>query len=899
LIAVDTRIALEINDKGETEISPATNKSQMDSEAAKLKAENDKARVHAEIDEVMAALSAFNDEEEPALTSSPTPAPTPSPTPDPQTSLQEMVQFKKSQQVDSFKPRASGATSTRSTIGTVLFFDVVGYTKQPVNKQNEIKTQFNSIVTDCLDAQEDMERIILDTGDGAAIGFLQHPEDALEVAIQFRKTVTANQHKDYPELNVRIGIHLGPINVVKDMNGQNNMVGDGINDAQRVMSFAGIDQVFISRTYYDFISRLNDEYAALFQYRGLKKDKHGREHQVYELAEAKSPSTATTQLQSNPLSAVKLEAFSFAMTDTLAPSESKDVKKPEAKKPEVKQTEEKQSSDFLMEDFSQFIIPEILPTPAPKAPAPSPAPAAPTIPEFKSEPILEPTPPVYQPPTPPANAPKQSPSTAPTPTSAPTPAATPAASSSTVDKLQNEQASKPVAKANVPSAEEIKKFAETQAKAWAEAQKRSTETIKATAQPVVAPHESNVHETPRRRRKPISWSKIFYGLFASLLIAIFVLPSIMPMKGFTPQIEQILSQRLNQPVHVSDMKGRLLPTPRFEFDNVTIGKSDLIQAQKVRVDFALSALFSAKKPVTGIEMTEVMINGAGLPEVSDWLLTIASDANYPVASITLKHGTVEAEGFKLEGLDALLSFDPAGNFMQATIHNVESKLAMEINYAADDKITVNITASDSALPMLPNWSFDSLTAKGELNSNSLVISDINGRIFGGEIHGNTRLDWSSGWIATGSLTASGVGIQNINEALSGQLDGNARFQMKSANLTNFVDSSTMDGSISVKKGVIVGVDIVATARQRSTEILSGGRTHFDELESELFYSGGNYRLKNIKIDSGVMTATGLLDISKQQLSGRIAADLSKFAGMGGVALQIGGTTDKPTLRTAK
>ncbi|HAH06743.1 MAG TPA: hypothetical protein DCM05_09505, partial [Elusimicrobia bacterium] len=160
------------------------------------------------------------------------------------------------------------------------------------NKQIKIKKLFNQLVSDCLAKLGDDERIILDTGDGAAIGFLQHPEDALQVAREFREVVTGHQHKDYPELEVRTGIHLGPVSIVKDMNGQSNMVGDGINDAQRIMSFAGIDQIYISRPYYDFISRLSEEYADLFQYRGQQQDKHGREHAVYELVDLAAAESA-------------------------------------------------------------------------------------------------------------------------------------------------------------------------------------------------------------------------------------------------------------------------------------------------------------------------------------------------------------------------------------------------------------------------------------------------------------------------------------------------------------------------------------------------------------------------------------------------------------------------------
>ena len=37
---------------------------------------------------------------------------------------------------------------------------------------------------------------------------------------------------------VRLGVNLGPVRLVKDLNGQMNIIGDGINVAQRVMSFS-------------------------------------------------------------------------------------------------------------------------------------------------------------------------------------------------------------------------------------------------------------------------------------------------------------------------------------------------------------------------------------------------------------------------------------------------------------------------------------------------------------------------------------------------------------------------------------------------------------------------------------------------------------------------------------
>jgi hypothetical protein len=83
------------------------------------------------------------------------------------------------------------------------------------------------------------------------------------------------------EDSVRMGINLGPVKLVKDINGHPNIIGDGINVAQRIMSFARPGQIVVSRSYYDVVSNLASEYAKLFHYEGSRTDKHVREHEIY------------------------------------------------------------------------------------------------------------------------------------------------------------------------------------------------------------------------------------------------------------------------------------------------------------------------------------------------------------------------------------------------------------------------------------------------------------------------------------------------------------------------------------------------------------------------------------------------------------------------------------------
>lgn len=162
---------------------------------------------------------------------------------------------------------------------SVVFADIVEYSKKPVADQMKLKDEFNAHISEVIKDVAPDDRIILDTGDGVAISFLGAPEEALFVAMSLRDMLASNQSTS--DLNARIGINLGPVRVVKDINGQQNIIGDGINIAQRVMSFAQPGEVLVSRSYYEVVSHLSQEYSLLFEYQGARADKHVREHEVY------------------------------------------------------------------------------------------------------------------------------------------------------------------------------------------------------------------------------------------------------------------------------------------------------------------------------------------------------------------------------------------------------------------------------------------------------------------------------------------------------------------------------------------------------------------------------------------------------------------------------------------
>jgi hypothetical protein len=182
------------------------------------------------------------------------------------------------------------ARQNKTSICSVVFLDIVDYSMKPVEIQIKIKEHLNKHVAEAIKDVAVNDRLILDSGDGAAICFLGDPEDALFCALSLRDAVVGDQQDPGMPLSIRIGINLGPVKLVKDINKRQNLIGDGINVAQRVMSFAAPGQVLVSRSYFEVVSCLSQEYAKLFHYLGMRADKHVREHELYSVEEtAKEP----------------------------------------------------------------------------------------------------------------------------------------------------------------------------------------------------------------------------------------------------------------------------------------------------------------------------------------------------------------------------------------------------------------------------------------------------------------------------------------------------------------------------------------------------------------------------------------------------------------------------------
>ena len=129
-------------------------------------------------------------------------------------------------------------------IAYLLLIDVVGYSKLLVNERIELLQELNQIVrsTECFRAAETSGELIrVPRGEGMALFFFRNPEEPVRCALEISRKI-----RDHPHIQLRMGVHSGPVNRVTDVNDKTDIAGSGINIAQRVLDCGDAGHILLS-----------------------------------------------------------------------------------------------------------------------------------------------------------------------------------------------------------------------------------------------------------------------------------------------------------------------------------------------------------------------------------------------------------------------------------------------------------------------------------------------------------------------------------------------------------------------------------------------------------------------------------------------------------------------------
>ena len=160
----------------------------------------------------------------------------------------------------------------RLQIAHVLFIDVVGYSKLLVKQQSQLLRELNEVVSgtnEFREADSAGKLIRLPTGDGMALVFRTDPEGPAQCAMEIARAL-----KSHPAIQLRMGIHSGPVDEVADVNQRSNIAGAGINIAQRVMDCGDAGHILLSRRVAEDLEQ-DDRWRPFLHDLGTCEVKHG------------------------------------------------------------------------------------------------------------------------------------------------------------------------------------------------------------------------------------------------------------------------------------------------------------------------------------------------------------------------------------------------------------------------------------------------------------------------------------------------------------------------------------------------------------------------------------------------------------------------------------------------
>jgi len=156
----------------------------------------------------------------------------------------------------------------------VLFAELAEYARLSLGEQMKRRRLLSAQVAQEVVQINKAERVVHQIDNGVVVAFLADVEAPLAVAIGM---LAGNGPP------ARFGISLGTVHVVKDLGGHVVLVGEGVNDAQRVAAHAAPGKALASDAYREVAAALSADHAAVFHLVALRSDAQGREHELYEV----------------------------------------------------------------------------------------------------------------------------------------------------------------------------------------------------------------------------------------------------------------------------------------------------------------------------------------------------------------------------------------------------------------------------------------------------------------------------------------------------------------------------------------------------------------------------------------------------------------------------------------
>jgi len=421
--------------------------------------------------------------------------------------------------------------------------------------------------------------------------------------------------------------------------------------------------------------------------------------------------------------------------------------------------------------------------------------------------------------------------------------------------------------------EQARALAAEQARQKSERKAQEQADLRARKRAAAIVRKRNAADSGKRFATVVRTTSVYLPLALVLIVVALHFVNLAP---FGSSIQHIASESLGEPVKFSDMRASLFPKPQLVLSGVTIGPDAEMKIASVRMVLALSTLFDDRKSVDSLEIADVSLAMPDIIRAQQWFRTSAQTDRLRIARVSLKNVSYTAPGLAPASFDGRVDLLPTGEFGAADLTTSDRSLTLQLQ-PENDAWKITLDGSNWQPPLHTILKFDDFHAEGHIEGSKARFDTIEGRIYGGTFTAKGMIDWAGRPTASGSFKTENIGLPQALTAaasvanLEGTLDAAASFASVSSDPAKLVEVAEINARFTVKDGKIGGVDLTSAMLPANRE----KSTRFDTLTGNLQSSNGNYRYRNLVLESQQSRAQGNLDVrDDQRISGNVSVQLT-------------------------
>ena len=359
---------------------------------------------------------------------------------------------------------------------------------------------------------------------------------------------------------------------------------------------------------------------------------------------------------------------------------------------------------------------------------------------------------------------------------------------------------------------------------------------------------------------------------------------VIPMNTYIPSIEKLASDHIGEQVTIGSMRVSVLGGFSMNLDNVKVGTTQDVKIDKVELSLDLGSVFNEVKVIRNIKVESASVAQEALARLPKWMEAAVTDKNVRVKRVVLKGAKLEFRTVTVPNFDAEFDFSPEGVIQKAALEAADGKLSVQVTPRGEE-FDIDVTAGKGWVPPIgPQIEFTDFSVKAVGSRNQIRVGEFRALLYGGALKGSALINWGGPWSIEGQLNAERIALQELMPVFTrdakstGHLEATLRYSLAGPDPVTLFEAPRIDGTFVIRKGDLDGVDLVRALQMGGRQNVQGGATRFEEISGAVSVAGGRYQYRNLKLASGLLSATGAFEVlPSKDVNGRVFIELRSQA----------------------